>query len=199
MNPGGVDRRTAEHMRFQPTPIPGCFEIPLPTCRDARGTFVKTFQSDRFAESHLATRFAEEYYTVSHRGVLRGLHFQVPPRDHDKIVYCLSGEVMDAIVDLRRGSPGYGRHHVFRLSGENPALVYIPRGVAHGFYVLSDQAIMAYKVTSAYSPEHDKGILWNSAGIPWPDRAPLLSERDMRFSPLGEFRTPFIFPGISPG
>jgi dTDP-4-dehydrorhamnose 3,5-epimerase len=180
-------------MKIQPTSIPGVLEITPFVAHDARGVFVKSFQEERFAAHGLATRFAEEYYTESCRRVLRGLHFQTPPHDHAKVVSCVYGKVLDAVVDLRVGSPTYGRCAVFKLTSDRPSLIYIPPGLAHGFYVRSERAVLLYKVTTGHAKEHDSGILWNSAGIPWPDPEPILSERDRRFAPLAAFSSPFRF------
>lgn len=175
------------------TPIPGCREISTRILRDLRGVFVKTFHDEVFKEQGLTTDWREEYYSISRRGVLRGLHFQIPPHDHEKLVYCTAGTVFDAVVDLRNGSPSFGRHHVMELSAERGNMLYIPRGLAHGFYVTSDSATMMYKVSTVYAPEFDTGILWNSSEIPWPEEKPELSARDAEFPALENFSSPFIF------
>ena len=162
--------------------LSGCFEILPKKFDDARGRFVKVFHVQTFTKLGLETNFAEEYYSVSHKNVIRGMHFQLPPMDHVKIVYC---------VDLRVGSPTYGQHVVFELCASKANSIYIPKGMAHGFFARSDEAIMVYKVSSVYSPEHDAGILWNSVGIPWPRMAPLLSARDKRFPSIENFNSPF--------
>jgi dTDP-4-dehydrorhamnose 3,5-epimerase len=180
-------------MDVHETPIPGCFELKLVIHEDIRGRFVKVFQREDFLRHGMTTEFAEVYYSVSHKGVLRGLHFVLPPKDQDKLVYCVQGEVFDAVVDLRKGSPAYGKHALFRLSGERANMVYIPKGCAHGFYALSEQATLVYQVTTAYDPELDAGIRWDSAGIPWPDAVPTLSGRDQGFPTLAEFASPFEF------
>lgn len=175
--------------------LPGCYEL-LPEARkDSRGVFIKTFHQDVFSEHQLVTRFAEEYYSVSHKGVLRGMHFQTPPYDHIKIVYCVYGEVFDVLVDLRNGSPTYGQFEIFQLNSKEGNMLYIPSGLAHGFYVTSEQAVLMYKVTTIYKPDHDSGILWNSIGIPWPDDCPFVSERDRGFLGLDEFKSPFRYKG----
>ena len=102
---------------------------------------------------------------------------------------------MDAIIDLRKGSPTYKHHAVFELSGEKANTLYLEKGIAHAFYVMSDSAIVMYKVTTVYASEHDAGILWKSAGVPWPDDMPVLSGRDKSFPPLGQFESPFIDAG----
>ena len=160
---------------------------------DNRGRFVKTFHFEVFRQFGLDTNFMEEYYSISCRRVLRGLHFQVPPFDHCKLVYCVEGEVLEGIVDLRRGSPTFGKHFMVQLKASRANMLFMPSGIAHGFYVTSSRAIMMYKVTTVYSAEHDTGILWNSVNIPWPDVMPILSDRDQRFQPFSEFPNPFVF------
>lgn len=182
-------------MEIIQTPIPGCFELHPKIFQDERGNFVKTFHEGMFRERGLETRFAEEYYSWSRRGVLRGLHFQLPPQDHIKLVYCASGAVLDVVVDLRKGSPSFGRHAQFELSAEKANMLYVPAGLAHGFYVTADHAIMLYKVTTVYSPAHDSGIRWDSAGILWPQANPIVSKRDSSFPALIDVASPFRFSG----
>jgi len=178
-------------MDLLPTSIEGCSVIHTKMIIDRRGSFVKTFHKNVFSGLGLETSFSEEFYSVSKRGVLRGLHFQVPPQECVKLVYCVEGCVFDAVVDLRKNSRTYGKYEVFELDAEKANMLYIPPGLAHGFYVLSEQAIMVYKVSTVYSPEHDTGILWNSVGIPWPDNTPIISERDNRFIEFKQFKSPF--------
>ena len=185
-------------MELSNTAIPGCFEIRSPVFRDDRGTFSKVFHRDRFAQWGLATEFAEEYYSVSRQGVLRGMHFQLPPHEHVKLVYCAVRKVIDVVVDLRVGSPMYGRHASVDLSADNGNAMYIPPGVAHGFYVPEGTALMVYKVTSLYAPQHDAGIRWDSAGIAWPVERPILSERDRGFSRLDDFHSQFTYTKAIP-
>lgn len=180
-------------MRITETSLPGCYEIQPNIFKDQRGRFIKVFHQEIFADFGLVSHFAEDYYSVSHRRVLRGLHFQVPPYDHAKLVFCLDGQILDAVVDLRVGSPLYGRCATFELSGSKANMLYISPGLAHGFYVVTDKATVMYKVTTVYSPEHDTGIIWNSAGIPWPDSQPIISSRDGGFVTLAEFQSPFKF------
>lgn len=178
-------------MEKRETAIPGCFELRPQTTKDARGRFVKTFHSEWFAHNGMRTDWREQYYSVSRRGVLRGLHFQAPPHEHAKLVFCTSGEVMDAAVDLRIGSRTYGQHVCIVLSEAQGNAVYLDAGLAHGFYTLTESATMVYNVTSVYSPDHDAGIRWNSAGIAWPSDEPIVSDRDRGFPALHEFASPF--------
>lgn len=179
--------------KLNPAAIPGLYEIQPRILSDARGRFVKTLHREQFADLGLRSDFAEEYFSLSGPGVLRGLHFQVPPADHVKLVYCIQGQVWDVVLDLRQGSPTYLQHAVFELKAEKANMVYIPAGCAHGFCVPAGDAVLVYKVTSVYSPQHDQGILWNSAGISWPLQSPEISERDSLFPPLAEFSSPFVY------
>lgn len=182
-------------MKIVKSKIFGCYEILTNIHRDLRGTFIKTFHASSFEEFGLCTHFLEEYYSVSVKNVVRGLHFQLPPDDHVKLVYCVSGIVKDVVVDIRLGSPTYGDHVSFELSAERGNLVYIPKGMAHGFCVLSDRATMVYKTSTMHSPARDSGIRWDSAGISWPDRSLIISDRDKALLRLEDFRSPFRFYG----
>lgn len=180
-----------EVMHIDATKIHGCCIILPRVLSDERGMFIKTYHDEMFSRHGLNTEWKEEYYSVSHNNVLRGLHFQMPPHDHEKLVYITSGRVLDVVVDLRKASPTYGQHVITELSAENNNMLYIPRGCAHGFYVSSGIAVMHYKVSSVYAPTHDTGILWNSAGIAWPNTNPLISPRDGSFPRMQDFVSPF--------
>lgn len=178
-------------MTVKETPLKGCYEILPAVLSDERGSFIKTFHALAFSRHGLCTDWREEYFSVSQQGVLRGLHFQTPPHAHAKLVYCVGGAVLDAVIDLRRGSPDYGKQATVELNADKANMLYIPAGMAHGFYVLRGPATMMYKVSTVYSPGHDRGILWNSAGIPWPDDNPRISPRDAAFEAFGDFDSPF--------
>lgn len=180
-------------MIVQPTKLIDCFEIKPDTFHDNRGRLVKTFHQDSFAQNYLQASFAEQYFSHSTKGVLRGLHFQVPPYQHVKLVYCTYGQVLDAVVDLRVGSPTFGQYATFELSAEKGNMVYVPQGMAHGFYVVSEWAVVVNNASTVYSPEHDCGIRWDSVGIPWGDDAPVLSEKDKNLVPFEKFRSPFVY------
>jgi dTDP-4-dehydrorhamnose 3,5-epimerase len=180
-------------MQLKKTKIPGCFQIEPRIHHDERGAFIKIFHKDIFLKYGLDINFAEEYYSVSYKGVLRGMHFQTPPMDHIKVVHCVSGEVLDAVIDLRKGSPMYGRFEMFNLNSKEGNMIYIPAGLAHGFYVVSDIAILMYKVTTVYSPKNDSGIRWNTLGIPWPNDNPIMSQRDSALVEFCNFVSPFIY------
>lgn len=177
-------------MQFVELDIPGLYRITPKIVEDARGRFVKTFHAGAFSEHGLRDDFREEYYSTSATNVLRGMHFQTPPHDHAKLVYCLQGRVFDAVVDLRVGSPTFGRAFSLELNARDANALYVPQGLAHGFYAL-EPSTLVYKVTSEYAPEHDGGIHWASTEVAWPGAQPLISERDSRFPRLSEFASPF--------
>ena len=175
------------------TTLAGCIELLPQRLEDERGRFLKVFNRDAFSALSMPVEFAEVYYSVSKRGVIRGLHFQTPPAEHAKLVYCTAGKVQDAVVDLRVGSPTFGHCAVLELSAAEANMLFIPPGIAHGFGVLSETATMVYHVTSQYSKEHDEGILWSSAGIPWSIESPVLSPRDRIHPAMESFSSPFRF------
>lgn len=180
-------------MQIEEIEISGCFKITPKKFEDSRGAFVKTLHKKIFETHGLENNFQEEYYSKSYNNVLRGLHFHTPPHDHIKMVYCVSGKIMDAIVDLRVDSPTYGEFRTFELSDENTNVLLLDKGIAHGFYTMSKEAIVMYKVSSVYAQEHDKGILWNSVNIPWPTDKPILSERDKGFPEFQNFDSTFKY------
>lgn len=182
-------------MRIKETVISGCYEIEAEILSDSRGALIKIFNYEEYRRYGLGLDLKEEYYSISSYGVIRGLHFQSPPMDHLKLVYCVSGDVLDVLLDLRRGSPSYGMVHKLRLSADKANAVYIPSGIAHGFCVLSQEARMIYKTTSGYSKDHDNGILYNSIDIDWPIESPIISSRDLSFLPFSNFQSPFTYHG----
>jgi len=173
--------------------LPGCYEIQPRVFNDSRGRFVKVYHKDEYMAIGLESEFAEEYYSHSNQGVIRGMHFQTPPSDHVKLVYCVHGEVQDVVLDLRKGSPTYGQTTAVKLSAEQGNFIYIPKGCAHGFCVTSSIATLVYKVSTVYDPQNDTGVLWNSFGYKWPIMQPVISERDATFQPLTQFNSPFVY------
>lgn len=176
---------------IQKSKLEGCLKLIPKTFVDQRGQFTKVFHEKTFKDLGLETAFKEEYFSVSHKGVLRGMHFQTPPEDHIKLVYCSKGQLLDVVLDIRKHSNTYGQYDTFKLDSENPSCIYIPSGFAHGFYALSNEATMMYKVTTTHSPSHDDGIHWNSFGFLWPNQSPIMSERDRNFKPFDKFKSPF--------
>jgi dTDP-4-dehydrorhamnose 3,5-epimerase len=160
---------------------------------DARGSFAKLFQAREGAGGDGRFPVAEFFASWSLPGVLRGMHCQYPPAAHDKAVSCLSGRVLDVVVDLRRSSATFGKHMRVELAAGDPAMVLVPVGCAHGFAVLGEQpALMAYLTTHGHSPDHDGGIHWASFGCDWPlSGEPTVSPRDAGLPPLGAEATPF--------
>ena len=180
-------------MKIITSEIPGCYEILNTIHTDSRGTFVKTFHSPTFKKFGLNTLFEEEYYSISFKNVIRGLHFQLPPHGHIKLVYCILGFVKDFVVDLRVGSPTYGKHLSINLSSKKGNMIYIPQGMAHGFCSLSKTSILVYKASTIHHPDKDSGIKWDSAGISWPNKVKIISKRDKSFIKLKDFKSPFKF------
>jgi dTDP-4-dehydrorhamnose 3,5-epimerase len=181
------------NLQIEKLPIPGCFILSTDVQRDGRGAFVKLYQESVFRDAGLETSFQEEYYSVSVDGTIRGLHFQSPPTDHAKIVCCIAGKAFDAIVDLRIGSPAFGKYASLELEEGDGCMVYIAKGCAHGFQALRDGSILHYRVSSEYDPLCDKGVRWDSAGIAWPKAVSAISSRDTGFPCMADFASPFVF------
>lgn len=172
--------------------IPGVFELFSTNFSDNRGTFRKMFQSSAFDGLGMCTQWKENFFSHTKEHVVRGLHFQAPPKASSKLVYCISGMVFDVVLDLRKNSEFYGVHDYVYLNSSSNNALFIPNGVAHGFCTLNEPAKMVYLVSEEYDPSLDSGILWNSAAIPWPISDPIISDRDSTFLPLNEFNSPFI-------
>jgi dTDP-4-dehydrorhamnose 3,5-epimerase len=175
------------------TQINGCFELQPKIFDDLRGSFVKIFNEIEFDKLGLETIFKEQYYSISKKNVIRGMHFQLPPFDHVKLVSCLQGAVFDVVIDLRLGSPTYGQSQTFELTADKANSIYIPKGMAHGFCTLSDEAILMYNVSTEYEPEYDSGILWKSIDLSWPTQNAILSVRDNALVPFDKFISPFFY------
>ena len=174
-------------MKVIETGLPGCLVIEPAVFGDDRGYFFETWNADRYGEHGLPTRFVQSNVSSSARGVLRGLHYQWP-NPQGKLVSVLEGEVYDVAVDIRRGSPHFGRWAAVVLSAENKRQLWIPEGFAHGFVVLSERAIFSYLCTAPYDKATDTGVRWNDAaiGIDWPVSEPLLSDKDAKAPFLGD-------------
>ena len=176
-----------------PSKIQGCKQIVLNQFSDKRGSFIKTFHEDIFNGADIKMHVAEEYFTSSVKNVFRGMHFQVPPADHEKIVYCNIGNITDFVVDLRVGSPTFGQFDSFEFDGEKPTLVYIPKGLGHGFFVHSALALMQYKVSTIYDLKCDTGLLYSSFDFAKDMRNAIVSDRDLGFPSFDNFKSPFKF------
>lgn len=176
--------------RFDPI-LNGAFVMELPAFRDERGSFIKTFHDSTLLAHGIDFQLKESYYSTSEKDVIRGMHFQTPPHQHAKIVFCPYGAILDVIIDLRKSSPTYRQFFACELSADNHLAYYIPAGFAHGFKSLSAGAITYYLVSSEYSQEHDTGILYNSFGFDWGLTQPVISERDLSFLPLSDWESCF--------
>lgn len=149
---------------------------------DERGFFMESFKESTFIENGIKTRFVQDNFSHSVKGVLRGLHWQKVPSAQAKLVTAITGEIFDVAVDIRKGSPTYGKWVSEVLSHQNHKMLYVPEGFAHGFLVLSDEADVAYKVNREYSAENDRGMLWNdpTVNVKWPNDKPVVSEKDLK-------------------
>ncbi|MGQ0699509.1 MAG: dTDP-4-dehydrorhamnose 3,5-epimerase [Panacagrimonas sp.] len=168
-------------MKISESSLPGVFVLEPRGFGDARGFFVETFRESLLAEAGIASRFVQDNHSRSRRGILRGLHYQLV-QPQGKLVRVTRGRVFDVAVDIRRGSPHFGRWFGLELDDIHHRMLYVPPKFAHGFLVLSDEADFVYKCTDYYHPESERGILWNDlgVGIAWPDAGvtPLLSGKD---------------------
>lgn len=172
--------------KFKILEIPDVILIEAQSFSDERGFFMEGFKKSSFAENGIETQFVQDNYSHSTKGVIRGLHYQKNPKAQAKLMMALRGEIFDVAVDIRKGSPTYGKWTSAILSEKNHNLLYAPEGFAHGFYVLSDEADILYKVSSEYSPEHERGILWNDPNISirWPIDNPSIIPKDLQLPTL---------------
>jgi dTDP-4-dehydrorhamnose 3,5-epimerase len=182
-------------MNFIRTDILDVVLIEPAVFEDARGGFFETYRRDEFKAHGIADEFVQDNHSVSKRGVLRGLHFQIPPHTQAKLVRVVRGEAFDVVVDLRRHSPSYGRHVTTVLSAANRRMLYVPPGFAHGFLALADDTEFLYKVSAFHSPSDERGLAWDDPdlGIAWPvSAAPYaLSEKDRRYPRLKDLQPLF--------
>jgi dTDP-4-dehydrorhamnose 3,5-epimerase len=158
--------------------------------RDSRGFFVETYQADRYAAAGITAAFVQDNHSRSQRGTLRGLHWQVEPLAQAKLIRAVSGEIFDVAVDIRPGSPTFGRWVGVTISSENFLQMFVPIGFAHGFCVVSEVAEVEYKCSAAYDPEAERGLAWDDPdlAITWPTRTPTLSERDRSHQSLRDLK-----------
>ena len=182
-------------MNIIKTPIEGLLVIEPQVFKDARGYFVETYNEERYRAAGIDAQFVQDNQSCSSYGVVRGLHFQRPPYSQAKLVCCTVGRVLDVAVDLRKGSKTYGQWFGVELSEDNKRQFFIPRGFAHGFSVLSNQAIFTYKCDNLYHPEADGGILLNDPdlAIDWqiPENLRIISDKDKKHPLLKDLENPF--------
>jgi dTDP-4-dehydrorhamnose 3,5-epimerase len=177
-------------MRFSPTSISDVILIEPKVFGDERGFFMETFQSQKFESAGIANKFVQDNHSGSHYGTLRGLHYQIR-QPQGKLVRVVAGEVFDVVVDLRRNSPAFGQWTGEFISAQNKRQLWIPPGLAHGFFVVSEWAEVVYKATDFYAPEYERSLLWNDPkiGIAWPIPSgvtPIVSAKDAQGKPLCE-------------
>lgn len=174
-------------MNIESTELDGVFIINNFNAIDNRGLFVKSFNKTLFEKNNINFEIKESYYSLSKKSVIRGMHFQLPPHDHEKLVFVPKGEIIDVVLDLRKNSKTYKKSISVRLSSENKKSIFIPEGLAHGFKSLEDNTITVYNVAKEYHAKSDTGIDFNSFGFDWEEENPTLSDRDRGLTSLKEF------------
>ncbi|MDE1828864.1 MAG: dTDP-4-dehydrorhamnose 3,5-epimerase [Thaumarchaeota archaeon] len=181
--------------QFKRLEIPEVMLVEAKAFPDERGFFMESFKESAFDQGGINTKFVQDNYSHSIKGVLRGLHYQKDPKSQAKLVMAIKGQIYDVAVDVRKGSPTYGRWVGEILSEKNHKLLYVPKGFAHGFVVLSNEADVVYKVDNEYSPEHERGILWNDSdvGIKWPIDNPLMIKKDLELPTLKNADNNFVY------
>ncbi len=187
-------------MLVETTSIPGVLIVTPKKFGDERGFFSETFRASALSAHGVTHPWAQDNHSMSgKRGVVRGLHFQAPPRAQAKLLRAVHGSILDVAVDIRTGSPTYGRHVAVELNADNWKQLYIPVGMAHGFCTLTDKAEVLYKTSDEYAPETEGGLLWNdpALGIAWPVTAPdaIVNARDASWTILDKLQSPFAWAG----
>lgn len=169
---------------FEKLKIPDVILVKPKRYSDKRGMFMETYKYSTFKEHGIDCDFVQDNHSVSEKNVLRGLHFQQNPKMQGKLVRVIHGEIFDVAVDIRKKSNTYGEWVSMKLSGDNGEMLFIPPGFAHGFCVLSEQAVVHYKTTEEYAPQYEDGIYWNdkSLDIKWPVSKPIVSEKDRAYN-----------------
>lgn len=178
-------------MRIENTFIAGLKVIHLNSFTDTRGSFVKVFNKEYFENNNLDTNCEESYFSISNKNVIRGMHFQVQPYAHTKLVYVNKGELLDVVLDIRKESPTFGKPFSININCAKPVLLHIPVGCAHGFLSLQNNTIVTYLQTTCYHRESDQGIRYDSFGFDWEIENPILSDRDKSFDSFQNFKSPF--------
>jgi len=184
---------------FKRLNIPEVILVTPKAIRDERGFFKETYKRSAFVEGGIPEAFVQDNYSYSVGPVLRGLHFQKHPHAQGKLVSALRGEIFDVAVDIRKGSPTYGQWVAEILSEQNHCMLYVPVGFAHAFCVLSENAVVAYKLTAEYAPDCDAGVIWNDPdiGIRWPIKHPLLSPKDAALPSLRQVNHNFVYEEVA--
>lgn len=175
-------------MKLIETEFEGVFIIENFHSCDERGSFTKTYHNEFFERNGFCTDFKESYYSISKKNVIRGMHFQLPPYDHEKLVYVAKGEVIDVILDMRKRSKTYGKTISIVLNDSNQRSVYITKGLAHGFKSMVDNTIMIYYVSTVYNNEADFGVRFDSIDFNWDADMPIISKRDKSLTTFEDFK-----------
>jgi dTDP-4-dehydrorhamnose 3,5-epimerase len=180
---------------FKKLDIPEVILIEPKFFEDDRGYFMETFKESEFIENGITSKFVQDNFSHSIKGTIRGLHFQTNPKAQAKLVSVCLGEIFDVAVDIRKGSPTFGKWVAEILSNENRKMLYIPEGFAHGFGVLSEIANVNYKVNQEYSPQNEEGIIWNDTDlkITWPIQSPIISSKDLDLSAFRDIEDHFDY------
>ena len=182
-------------MDIEKLTIPGLCVITPRVYEDPRGYFFESYSKKSFIEAGITDDFVQSNQSLSQKGVLRGLHFQIPPFAQSKLVRVIQGSVLDVAVDIRKNSPTFGQHYSIVLSEQNKKMLYVPVGFAHGFLTLEDNTVFSYKCVNFYNKDAEQGIFWNdeTLNIDWSINAPVLSEKDKLNIRFNEFQTPFNY------
>ena len=178
-------------MKLSKTTIRGLVCIDYHLAKDSRGEFLKLFTPNPFRRIFPAKKLEEIFITRSAKNVLRGMHYQLSPFDHDKLVSCIQGKILDVVFDMRKRSKTFGCYEVFKLCANRPQGLIVPRGCAHGFLSLMDDSLVCYLTNRRHSPAKDAGIHPKSFGFVWPVKNPILSQRDKRLPSWGNYVSPF--------
>lgn len=181
--------------KFKRLEIPDVILVEAQAFSDERGFFMEGFKESVFDANGIKTKFVQDNFSHSSKGVLRGLHYQKNPKAQAKLVMAINGEIFDVAVDIRKDSPTCGKWVGEVLSNKNHKLLYVPEGFAHGFCVLSDTADVLYKVNSEYSPEHERGIIWNDPklAVKWPTNNPIVIKKDLQLPTLKNADNNFVY------
>jgi len=178
-------------MLISETSIPQVLRVDTKTIRDERGSFVKVFSGELFGQKQAVRKFEEIFFSVSKKDVLRGFHFQTPPFALEKLVWVAQGEILDVVLDLRKDSPTFGQTYSTVLDASSSTALYMPEGTAHAFLCLSSECYVVYATSRVFSPDHDKGVRWDSVGFDWPIERPILSAKDKELPSLRQWESPF--------
>ena len=178
-------------MNFLSTDFEGAYLIEKKILKDNRGEFQKSYQNSLFKQKEIKINIDEHFFSVSQKGVIRGMHFQLPPHAQSKLVYVLSGKIIDVVIDLRKNSKTFMQYLAIELSSDNRKALFIPEGFAHGFQSLSDNTIMIYSQSEEFNCESDCGISPLSFDMDWPIENYIISDKDKNFISLEDFKSPF--------